>query len=176
MTTTELQKKLKQMVNEDQKIRSSFPKKPADIDRLNSEHTDIIKEIIAEFGVIDSERFGEETARNASLIIQHSTHELRKKYISMQEKLPLQKIYKRGFAYMKDRVLVEENKPQLYGTQMKVLNKEGDLAFNPINDFSNIDNRRKEIGLEPFQEYLLVVKKNTGKTPSILEQNNPDTQ
>lgn len=170
MTITQVQKQLQQMVDTDQEARKDYPKKKAGVAELNKQHSDQIAKIIDEFGVIDVERFGEETARNAAMIVQHSSLEVKQRYLKLQEDFDQTKIYKRGYVYLKDRILIAEGKPQLYGTQMKVLNKQGDLAFNPIEDFENIDDRRAEMGLETFEEYLNSVEKNLGKRPAILEQ------
>mgnify|MGYP001560728744 CR=1 FL=1 len=49
-------------------------------------------------------------------------------------------------AYLEDRILVNEGKPQLYGTQFL----EG--APRPIKDPDHVDERRKSVGLESLAE------------------------
>ena len=168
MNIKEIKSQLKSMVKEHEEVRKSFPIKKLEMDHLDEEHAKIIEKLIEEFGVIDTERFGGDAAKNASLIVQHSTPAIRKKYVELQDILPKNKIYKRGYVYMKDRMLVDENKPQLYATQLKILNSQGDLAFNPIEDFANIDKRRIEMGLEPFEAYVKMIETKTGKKPSLL--------
>jgi hypothetical protein len=55
-------------------------------------------------------------------------------------------------AYLVDRVRVAEKKPQVYGTQLDVL--DGALKPKPIEDEERVDERRKEVGLSPLSEYL----------------------
>lgn len=61
---------------------------------------------------------------------------------------------RRTFALLEDRVLVGEGKPQVFGTQLFRSETTGKLEFYPIEDESNVDLRRQEVGLEPLSEYL----------------------
>ncbi|MBE9489941.1 MAG: hypothetical protein IMY67_06580, partial [Bacteroidetes bacterium] len=54
---------------------------------------------------------------------------------------------------IQDRILVNENKPQIYGMQFRY-NTERKLEPFPIIDPEYVDQRRKEIGLEPLKDYL----------------------
>ncbi|MDX1828059.1 MAG: DUF6624 domain-containing protein [Lutibacter sp.] len=57
------------------------------------------------------------------------------------------------FAKIQDRILVNENKLQLYGMQFRYTKKRTLEPF-PIKDPEYVDKRRKEIGLEPLKDYL----------------------
>ena len=59
------------------------------------------------------------------------------------------------FALLQDRVLVHQNKLQLYGTQLNIL--DGELVFDPIFDEEHVDKRRAEVGLPPLDEYKKIV-------------------
>ena len=95
----------------------------------------------------------EYAAAGAALVINHSTHEIRKKYFPM-----LEEAFKKGeaqplrYAKMRDRLLVEEGKKQLFGTQLKF--EENTRVPQPIEDPQNVDKRRAEIGLDPLHVYL----------------------
>ena len=54
-------------------------------------------------------------------------------------------------AYLEDRVRVNADQPQLYGTQFTVT--DGELGPSPIEDRERLDERRAEAGLEPFADY-----------------------
>ena len=54
-------------------------------------------------------------------------------------------------AYLEDRVRVNAEQPQLYGTQFTVT--DGELGPSPIEDRERLDERRAEAGLEPFADY-----------------------
>lgn len=95
----------------------------------------------------------EYAAAGAALIINHSTYEMRKKYFPM-----LEEAFKKGeaqplrYAKMRDRLLVEEGKKQLYGTQIKLENLVREP--HPIENPEHVDQRRAEIGLGPLAPYL----------------------
>ncbi|WKK65701.1 DUF6624 domain-containing protein [Lutimonas zeaxanthinifaciens] len=95
----------------------------------------------------------EYAAAGAALIINHSTYEVRLKYFPM-----LEEAFKKGeaqplrYAKMRDRLLVEEGKKQLYGTQIKMENLVREP--HPIEDPEQVDQRRAEIGLGPLAPYL----------------------
>ena len=82
-------------------------------------------------------------------VLQHGSLRYRKQYLPM-----LTAAAKRGdmdkgvIGMMKDRNLMDEGKPQIYGTQIR--GNQLYTLFNP--EFVN--KRRKEIGLGPIQEYL----------------------
>ena len=56
------------------------------------------------------------------------------------------------YAKMRDRLLVEEGKKQLFGTQWKFENSE--RVPHPIEEPEYVDKRRSEIGLGPLDVYL----------------------
>ena len=95
----------------------------------------------------------EYAAAGAALIINHTTYEIRSQYFPM-----LEKAFKQGeaqplrYAKMGDRLLVEEGKKQLYGTQWKFENSE--RVPHPIEEPEYVDKRRAEIGLGPLSVYL----------------------
>jgi hypothetical protein len=59
-------------------------------------------------------------------------------------------------AYLTDRVLVARGRPQVYGTQCE----EVDGRFQPraCIEPEALDQRRKEVGLQPIKEYLQVME------------------
>ena len=59
---------------------------------------------------------------------------------------------KANLALLEDRVLVRQNLPQLYGSQVSSVGAFVNLF--PVKDESNLDKRRAEVGLEPICTYL----------------------
>jgi hypothetical protein len=57
----------------------------------------------------------------------------------------------RELAYLTDRVLLAEGKPQVYGTQ--VTRRDGQVVPLDVRDPDDLDERRASAGLEPFAEY-----------------------
>ncbi|MCG2694491.1 hypothetical protein L6261_00185 [Candidatus Parcubacteria bacterium] len=56
-------------------------------------------------------------------------------------------------AYFIDKIRVAENKPQLYGTQIKK-GGDGKIEFFEIEDSDNVNKRRKVMGMESLEVYL----------------------
>lgn len=63
---------------------------------------------------------------------------------------------KQFVASLEDRLLIEEGKPQTYGTQVRVENDS--LIVYPIADSANVDSRRSSIGLPPLKQYLKMLR------------------
>ncbi len=117
------------------------------------ENREKLIELLDLYGWPTASSVTEYAAAGAALIINHTDYELRSKYFPM-----LEKAFKEGeaqplrYAKMKDRLLVEEGKNQLYGTQWKF---EGSGRVpHPIEQPEYVDKRRAEIGLGPLKEYL----------------------
>ena len=53
------------------------------------------------------------------------------------------------FAWLVDRILVKQGKPQLYGTEFEY----GSNKVAPIADSGNLNARRKKMGFPPFSEH-----------------------
>ena len=110
-------------------------------------------ELLDKYGWPTASEVTEYAAAGAALIINHTTYEIRSKYFHM-----LEKAFKQGeaqplrYAKMKDRLLVEEGKNQLYGTQWKFEGSE--RVPHPIEQPEYVDKRRADIGLGPLKGYL----------------------
>jgi hypothetical protein len=57
----------------------------------------------------------------------------------------------RHHAYLTDRVLLAEGGQQLYGTQLLVA--DGRWQLRPLADPDRVDDRRRQVGLEPLADY-----------------------
>lgn len=142
------------MENEDQNLRRQalragqlYNKQAADL--LSKKHVHILKNIIKQFGWPSQAHFDEDCSFAAWLVAQHANHDLHFQkqacnYISqLNERFA--SIY---WIFLTDRILVNENKPQLYGTQYT---KDGTLY--PIADPNNLERRRKDMQLSQIEYY-----------------------
>jgi hypothetical protein len=83
------------------------------------------------------------------LALQHTDKKYRKKYFPLiEEAVKNSDLSKQQYALMKDRILMDDGKPQLYGSQIK----NGMLYKLEAPD--SVNERRKEMDLEPLEEYL----------------------
>lgn len=166
-SNTELQKELVSMAKADQEVRNEiitagWKKAPADllekIKRIDIENTNRLKEIVEQHSWVTQDLVGSEGVSAAFLIVQHSPD-----YEFKQSMLPLLKqsflngegVTGQEFALLTDRVLIYQNKPQLYGTQLNIIG--GELVFEPILDQENVNHRRAEVGLPSLEKYKKVV-------------------
>ena len=80
----------------------------------------------------------------------HSTEISRMKYYieNFEDELP-----KRTKAYMVDKIAVQEEIPQTYGTQLNEV-EGGGFDLYPTQDIQNLNKRRAKVGLEPMEIYL----------------------
>ena len=56
-------------------------------------------------------------------------------------------------AFFTDKIRVDENKPQLYGAQVRK-KENGEIELIEIEDRENVNKRRKELGMESLEKYL----------------------
>ncbi len=123
--------------------------------QIAKENFNHFQDLLATYGWPTYSIVGKLAADAPLLIINH--HEdgmVRKKYINQIKKACEES---EGscveFAKIQDRILVDEGKPQMYGMQFRY-NSTRKLEPFPIKDPEYVDQRRKEIGLEPLKEYL----------------------
>lgn len=163
----QLQRELVSMAQSDQSIRNDIAKigwntpPPELLEKLrliDAKNTKRLKEIIEQHAWVNENLVGKSGVSAAFLIVQHSSD------LKFQEAmLPhLKRSFLNGegvsgqeFALLQDRVLVHQNKLQLYGTQLNIL--DGELVFDPIFDEEHVDKRRAEVGLPPLDEYKKIV-------------------
>lgn len=69
------------------------------------------------------------------------------------EKLSGDEIDLKHKAFFIDKIKVAENKPQIYGTQVKK-KENGEVELMEIEDEYNINKRRKEMKMENIEDYL----------------------
>jgi len=81
--------------------------------------------------------------------LQHTNEKYRKKYFPMVEKaVENGDLSKEQYALMKDRILMEEGKPQIYGSQIK------DDKLYKLENPETVNERRKEMGMGTIEDYL----------------------
>ncbi|WDF53346.1 DUF6624 domain-containing protein [Mucilaginibacter sp. KACC 22063] len=91
------------------------------------------------------------------LVIDHAETTYMKKYFPLlKDQADKGIVPKSDLATLQDRILLRSGEKQLYGTQTF---KDGAIIrVWPIDEVEHIDQRRKEMGLPPIDEYLATVK------------------
>lgn len=158
-----LRQKLLDRLKDDQKIRGEIPDDPNKItpesikrlQRTDRANTKWMKKIIEKYGFPTRSLVCDDGVYAAFLLVQHADldPEFQKSVLP-----PLEKAVRGGeappfyFAYLTDRTLTGEGKPQRFGSQLKIVN--GSVVPFPIEDEADIGKRRAQLGLPPMSEYL----------------------
>ena len=127
--------------------------------RADAENLARLREIISEHGWPGQSLVGRDGATAAFLILQHADHESQIEYFPLvKTAVDAGEFERRHFALLQDRVLVGEDKPQVYGTQLYWDDATGRWELFPIEDEANVDTRRQELGMMPLAEYVRRVR------------------
>ena len=165
-----LRQELLQMQDADQQMRSTIAGKyppgtpmPAEDaawwQAVDTGHTERMKQIIAQYGWPGSSLVGSDGAFAAWLLVQHADHdrEFQRQCLQfLQAAVSAGEARAQELAYLTDRVRVGENRPQVYGTQMTIVDDE--LRPHPIEDETHVDERRAAVGLGPLADYIALMK------------------
>jgi hypothetical protein len=127
---------------------------------IDEGNTAWLKAIVRRHGWPGRSLVGEEAASAAWLLVQHADHdpEFQRECLDLMEKA-----VERGdasaqdWAYLTDRVLRAEGRPQRYGTQFTE-----SLEPQPIEDRERVDERRASVGLGSLEEYRQQIIRNYG--------------
>lgn len=181
-----VQKKIQHMADMDQKTRrlTSLPDLQAyskderiefsleslkRMNRIDDENAAEMKTLLAIYHWMKISQFGKATDENAWLLVQHFDRhpDFQREILARLEKLwPLGETRPGNVAYLFDRVAASWSDPskrtlQRYGTQG--LCENGGWTPIPMEEPTQLDARRREMGLEPFAEYLKKVSQGCPK-------------
>jgi hypothetical protein len=112
-----------------------------------------IEEILNRRSWPSPDEVGERASTAVFLVIQHSDSLTHATYLPM-----MRAAVQRGasqpeeLALLEDRLLTEQGKPQIYGSQVHT-DSTGKSSFFPIADEANVDKRRAAVGLDPLGVY-----------------------
>lgn len=146
---------LELMVNADQAIRKEdLPQ--AEMWRrmsvIDSTNTSKLISLIEEYGFPTWSLVGRTASKNAWLIAQHSQTTI-KWYLREYKKAVEDNNAEKGLlAYMEDRYLTNEGRPQLYGTQFYTRQIDNASSIFPVADIKRLNDRRCSMGLLPIEQ------------------------
>lgn len=159
----------------DQAVRKALfvdgPKpSPEKIEKLNEvdrDNTAWLKGVIAKHGWPGRTLVGERATKGVWLMVQHADLDrpFQRECLTLLEKaLAAGEVPKKDVAYLTDRVLVGEGKPQRYGTQFT--EKDGVMVPQPIEDAAQVDARRASMGLGTMEEYAAQMQRTFSRPAS----------
>ena len=129
---------------------------------VDERNTTRLREIVDEMGWPTISKVGAEASHAAWLLAQHASADpqLMKTCLALMKQAPEGDVRPADIAYIEDRLLTMEEKPQIYGTQFF----RGDDGWEPlpIQNPESVDERRSSVDLEPLAEYLARMKEAYG--------------
>ncbi len=119
--------------------------------RIDVSNQQRLKEILKAHGWPGKSNVGDDGAHSAWIIVQHADNDrvFQKECLSLMEKMPKGEVTGKSIAYLTDRILVGEKKPQRFGTQLGP-----NFVPLPIEEEESVDSRRAELGMQPLSEYI----------------------
>ena len=115
-----------------------------------------VRIILNQHGWLSPEEVSEDGNAALFLVIQHSNLKDQIKYLPMLRKAVLDgKASGQDLALLEDRVLLGQGESQIYGSQVYRNKDTGEYYVAPMINPSSVNDRRKEIGLIPIEDYLL---------------------
>lgn len=136
-------------------------------ERIDHDNTEWMKTVLARHGWPGKSLVGKDGASAAWLFVQHADMDrpFQKEAIKLLEAAVAKgEAEGRDLAYLTDRILAGEGKPQRYGTQYHEV--DGKLVPQPIEDAEHVDARRAAVGLSTLAEYDKVMQANYRPTPA----------
>lgn len=153
-----LAKEILERVRIDQTMRRRFTAGKIKWDiRIDRKNTTWLKGIIKRYGWPTISLAGKKASQGAWLLAQHADHDLKfqKKVLKLLKEIyrnDEREIKPANIAYLTDRVLAHEKKPQIFGTQFIRKNEKEKFKPFPIKDSKNVNKRRKAYGLPSLEE------------------------
>jgi tetratricopeptide (TPR) repeat protein len=122
----------------------------------NQNNLDELEALLLEKGWPKRSQVGQEASEAAFYILQHSSASAQEKYLPMFEKCCRENEGDwQQYALMFDRMRMNKNLPQRYGTHYNLDNRAtNERILWPLEDETKVDEWRKEIGLEPLKDYM----------------------
>jgi hypothetical protein len=152
-----LRRELLSMCEVDQRVRQGFgPQMSAEtiatIQATDAKHVSRMKTIVAQHGWPGRSLVGKDGSHAAWLLVQHADSAFMAQCLPLMERaVAAGEASRTDYAYLLDRVRMQQGKPQVYGTQFTFV-AGGELVLHPIEDAEHVDERRRAVGLPPMAE------------------------
>ena len=120
--------------------------------------TAYMKALLNDYDWIDNKRFGKRVSMAAWLMVQHADDHVDLQKLALERMTPYVEtggVDKSDYAFLWDRVAVNTNKPQRYGTQPTwECTPEGNLTLQPLEQPETVNERRAEMGMDTVEQGL----------------------
>jgi hypothetical protein len=150
-----LQSELDEMVKEDQAVRKEVPILQSRMKQVDDGNYPALLRIYEKYKWPLISVVGRTAAHNYWLLVQHQEPEFQRRVLpDMQRAVEADEASKVDYAYLYDRVMFFQGKPQHWGTQGDC--KNGKAVLAPVDDAAGLEQRRKDLHVMPvsIDEYL----------------------
>lgn len=123
---------------------------------INKDNLKKVEDIIKTYGWPKKSEVGVDASPSVFIVLQHSNNlDLMKKYLPQFKNLvDINEADGGQYALMIDRINLKEGKNQIYGSQFSFDSIHKKFYIDSVEDIKNLNRRRKEVGLQPIEEYL----------------------
>lgn len=144
-------KKMKELTNTGGAESDGYKRSVRMINFADSLNLIQVENILKKYGWLSRNEVGKTGNKALWLVLQHASLGIQQKYFEVM-KMAVQKgkASKTDLAYLEDRILMRQNKKQLYGTQYKLDEATGEMKLWDIEDPDNLNKRRESVGLGPM--------------------------
>jgi hypothetical protein len=172
----DLRRELLKRVARDQAIRKALFARPTEgsgppafdtdaveeMTRIDDENRQWLTEQVQRHGWPGRSMVATDGAHAAWLLVQHADRDrmFQERCLERMQAAGADEVSATDIAYLTDRVLIGQGKPQRYGTQASII--EGKIILSPCEDPDKLDQRRSELGLAPVADYLETMRKEYG--------------
>ena len=147
----ELSQLRKKYGRDSEQVQSFF----ATVKEYDSAHLVFVKNVLDSIGWPGFIEVGREGNAAIFLVIQHADSATQRKYLPLlREAVKNHKALPADMALLEDRVLLNMNKKQIYGSQIGIEPETGAAYVLPLEDPDRVDERREKVGLGPMANYL----------------------
>jgi hypothetical protein len=158
-------RELHAMVEKDQDTRNKAiaaqdenPQAWATVQRVDRANLARLKAMIRQHGWPTAADIGDDGMGDVWLLAQHAPQDFIAQALPhLRAAADRGEISRSTLALMIDRDLVNRHKPQMYGSQGQV--KDGRFVLFDVQDETNLDARRAEVGLGPIADYKALIEK-----------------
>jgi uncharacterized protein DUF6624 len=150
-----LQAKLKQMTDEDQAVRKAEHESEKKMEQIDAKNYPEVESIYKKYGWTPISVFGKKASYAYWLLVQHQDNHLDLQQgvlKAMKAAVDTGEASRADYAYLYDRVMMNEGKLQHWGTQTTC--KDGKAVMNPVDDPAGLEQRRNELAFIPLDQYL----------------------
>lgn len=126
-------------------------------DSVFSTHQRILENMFSRYGYPGYDLAGKDGSFNFWLMVQHCDKwpAFQEKVLTaMKKQVDKKNASPENYAYLTDRVLLNTNRKQVYGTQVTYNTDSCQALPRPLQDSLTVNDRRKAMGMESIEEYL----------------------